>query len=321
MINPAIIDLIKESSSIGILSHISPDGDSLGSSLALYNGLKNSDKDVKIIVDDDIPSTYHFLKSWERIERPIKDYDFDVVIVLDSGNVERVGNSDKYLKGSSVINIDHHPSNTNFGQYNIVDSEAAATAEIIYCFLQKLGIEIDKHISECLYTGIVTDTGKFQYSNTTSTTHYIAGNLMKYDINPSKITSLIYQNNSKEKLKLKGEAINNIEFFYDDKISCITITQEVTNRIGAKDDDFDGVVNIARDVSTVEVAIFLREEENGRVKVSLRSKEYIDVNYIAGKFGGGGHKRASGATIQGDIYTLKNDLVEETIKLFQEIER
>ena len=311
-----MINLIKESSNIVILSHIAPDGDSIGSSLALFNSLTKQGKNVKFILDDDVPLIYSFLKGSDKVEKPIKDYAFELVIVLDSGDVGRLGESAKYLNEGKIINIDHHVSNSAFGSYNIIDSTAAATAEIVYNVIKTLNIDIDKDMSECLYTAIVTDTGQFQYSNTTATTHHIVGDLINYGVKPSKIHSLVYQNNTKEKIKLIGEAINTLEFYLNDKISCITIKKEQFKKIGAKSEDCEGIINFARDIGSVEVALFFREDDGGKIKASFRSKNYIDVNIIAEKFGGGGHKRASGATILGNLDTIKKQVIKETIELF-----
>ncbi|TAH59562.1 MAG: bifunctional oligoribonuclease/PAP phosphatase NrnA, partial [Gottschalkiaceae bacterium] len=166
MINPKIIKVIKESANIIILSHIAPDGDSIGSSLALFNALIKHGKNAKFVLDDVVPEIYKFLAGADEVEKPSNNYDYDVVIVLDSGDIGRLGKSAKYLNKKSIINIDHHISNTSFGTHNMIDSNAAATAEIVYNIIRALGIDIDKDIAECLYTGIVTDTGQFQYSNT-----------------------------------------------------------------------------------------------------------------------------------------------------------
>lgn len=316
MINSKIITLIKESVNIIILSHIAPDGDSIGSALALLNALKKWDKNIKFILDDEVPEIYKFLAGADKVEKPCNNDIFDLVIVLDSGDINRLGKSSKYLNKKNVINIDHHVSNTSFGTYNIIDSNAAATAELVYGMIKALGIGMDKNIAECLYTGIVTDTGQFQYSNTTSATHSIAGDLIDYGVNPSMLYRKIYQNNTKEKMKLIGEAIDSLEFYLDDKISCITIKKEQFDEIGAKDEDADGIINFARDMNTVEVALFFKENSDGKVKVGFRSKDYIDVNIAAEQFGGGGHKRAAGATIIGDIDIIKEQVINKVIELF-----
>ncbi|MDD2481160.1 MAG: bifunctional oligoribonuclease/PAP phosphatase NrnA [Lutispora sp.] len=316
LINPAVIKLIRDSNNIAILSHIMPDGDNIGSSLALYNALNKIGKNAAFILEDDVPQIYKFLKGSEKVEKPQNNHKFELVIVLDCGDTGRLGKSERYLEGRKVVNIDHHLSNTNFGLYNLVDPNAAATSEIIYQLIKSLDIPLDKDISECIYTGIVTDTGQFQYSNTTNFTHQIAGDLIKQGVEPSKLYRDIYQNNSKAKMKLIGRAINSLEFYHQDKIASMTLKKEVFESIGAQDEDADGIINFARDINEVEVALFFKEAEDEKVKIGFRSKDYVNVNEIAQKFGGGGHKRAAGATVTGEIENIKEKVLEAAIEAF-----
>ncbi len=317
MIISEIIKLIKESENIAILSHAAPDGDSIGSSLALYNSIISIGKKAKVIIDDDVPVIYRFLKNADEICYVDTVDKFDLAIVLDSSGVDRLGNSSKYLVNKKVVNIDHHISNTGFGTYNIVHTDAAATAEIIYKIIIKMGIRIDKDIAGCLYAGIVTDTGKFQYSNTTSETHQIASELLKHGVNSSEFFKLIYQNITKEKTKLIGESINIMEFYCEDKISVITLSKEQFLKTGAKEEDTEGIIDFARDINSVELALLFRESKDGNIKISFRSKDYINVNVFAGKFGGGGHKSAAGATVSGDIISVKEKVLSKAFELFR----
>lgn len=316
MINPAVVKLIGDSKNIAILSHIMPDGDNIGSSLALYNALSKIGKNVVFILDDDVPEVYKFLKGSQKTEKPDNDHKFDLVIVLDCGDVGRLGRSSRYLEGAKVINIDHHLSNSNFGLYNIVDISAAATGEIIYRLINRLEIALDKDICECIYTGIVTDTGQFQYSNTTDLTHEIAADLVRHGAEPWKLYRAIYQNNSKSKMKLIGEAINSLEFHFQSKIASMIIRKEVFETVGAKDEDADGIINFARDINGVEVALLFKETEDGKVKIGFRSKDFVNVSDIAQEFGGGGHKRAAGATVAGAVENIKERVIESVKKAF-----
>jgi phosphoesterase RecJ-like protein len=316
LINPRIVDKIMESNKIAIMSHIMPDGDNVGSSLALYNALKKSGKDVYLILDDEIPKIYKFLKNSDKVERPGQYESFDAVIALDCGDAGRLGKSRLYLENNFVINIDHHISNDEFGDLNLVDSNAAATAEIIYQIIKILGIEMDSEIAECLYTAIVTDTGQFQYSNTTSETHQIIGDLIRSGVNVSLMFERIYQNSSKEKVMLMKTALDTLEFFHDDRISCISLTLEQMRRINAAEEDSDGIINLARDIECVEVAIFLKELEPGRIKVGLRSKKSVDVASVSLQFGGGGHVRAAGCTLNGTIEDVKAKVLDAVIAEF-----
>ncbi|MGE5629839.1 MAG: DHH family phosphoesterase [Caulobacteraceae bacterium] len=310
MIYPKIINKIKESGKIAILSHIMPDGDAVGSSLALYNALRKAGKEARYILDDSIPGTYSFLKNAEMTEKPGEYEKFDLVIALDCGDEERLGACSKYLKDNFVINIDHHISNNEFGSMNMVDSNAAATGEIVYQIIKIMGIEMDKDISECLYTAIVTDTGQFQYSNTTSVTHQIAGDLINNGVDTPVMFERIYQNNSKEKVLLMKIALDSMEFYQNDSICCISLSKEQMASVNAKESDADGLVNLARDIESTEVAVFLKELDKDKVKVGLRSKKVVDVCKVASAFGGGGHVRAAGCTVHGSLLDVKGKVLE-----------
>ena len=317
MIYPKIISKIKDSNKIAIMSHIMPDGDNVGSSLALYNALKKSGKDVHLILDDEIPKVYKFLKYADKVKSPGQYESFDVVIALDCGDAKRLGKCRLYLENNFVINIDHHISNDEFGNLNMVDSNASATGEIIYQIIKILGIDMDKEISECLYTAIVTDTGQFQYSNTTSLTHQIAGELIKNGVNVSLMFERIYQNSSKEKVMLMKTALDTLEFYYNDSISCVSLTLEQMKEVNAIETDSDGIINLARDIECVEAAIFLKELEPGKIKVGLRSKKLVDVAAVSLKFGGGGHVRAAGCTLHGTIEEVKEKVLDAIIAEFK----
>jgi phosphoesterase RecJ-like protein len=310
LIFKSIIDKIKDSNKIAVLSHVMPDGDSIGSSLALYNALKKCGKDVRFILDDDIPRKYGFLKSSGEIQRPGQFESFDAVIVLDCGDTERLGNSSIYLNNNYVINIDHHMSNNKYGDLNMVNKDSAAAGELVYDLIKELDIVMDREISECLYTAIVTDTGQFQYSNTTSRTHLIVGDLINNGVNVSLMSERIYQNNSKEKTVLMNMALSSLEFFHNDVTSCISLTLEQMKEANASDEDSDGIINLARDIECVEVAIFLREVEPGVVKVGLRSKKKADVSAVAVLFGGGGHLHAAGCTLPGTVDEVKKKILD-----------
>lgn len=314
MIYREIIKKIKDSTKIAVMSHIMPDGDNIGSCLALYNALKKYGKDVHFILDDDIPKVYKFLKNFDKAVMPGQYESFDIVIALDCGDAERLGKSKLYIEDNFTINIDHHISNDEFGNLNLVDSNASATGEIIFKIIKMLGMEMDPEISECLYTAIVTDTGQFQYSNTTSMTHQIAGELIENGVNVSLMYERIYQNNSKEKVMLLKAALDTLEFYHNNSISCVSLTLEQMKEANARGDDSDGIINLARDIECVEVAIFLKELEPGKIKVGLRSKKVVDVASVSLQFGGGGHVRAAGCTLYGTIDEVKEKILEAVIE-------
>lgn len=312
MIYEQIIDIINKSSKIAVTSHMQPDGDNIGSSLALCLALKKLGKKAVFVIDDNVPELYRFLKGAREVEKPssVAEIDFDLLIALDCGDLERLGKVAQLVSKTKLINIDHHISNTKFGEVNLVEENASATAEIVYKLIKSMGIFIDKDIADCIYTGVVTDTGMFQYSNTSEETHSIAAELIIAGVSPSDIFNKIYQNSPKEKVLLMGEALKSLEFFNNDMVSCISISKAQVDNIAEEDIDTEGIVNLGRDIFGVEVAIFLKQKETNLVKVSLRSKTYIDVSIIAKDFGGGGHIRAAGCAVAGSLESVKQQILE-----------
>lgn len=314
------LDLINKYNNIFICSHIQPDGDSLGSVLALAMAIKkyNDKANVKVIKVDNIPKDFLFLPGVDMFKEYDEEDEVDLFISLDSSDKERLGNGEYFLsKAKAVINIDHHITNEKFGNINIVIPSASATCEIVYKFINMMNIDIDKDIASCLYTGINTDTGRFMYSNTTYEVHMIVAELMKTGIDTDYINRNIYQNKSIEKTKLFIEALNKLELYNNDKVAITMITQEMLDKTKATIEDSEGIVSFIRDIDTIEVACLLKEISENEIKVSLRSKEYVDVSKICIKFNGGGHKRAAGCTINKNLNVAKKMILDEIINNFR----
>ena len=306
------IKLIKKSDNIYIASHVQPDGDNIGSILALGMAIKRLKGKVNIIKVDDIPSDYHFLPGLELIrEHDVGQY-IDLFIALDSSDIDRLGLGKEFAsKADKIINIDHHVTNDNFGHINIISTSSGATGEIVYEFIKKMGVKIDKDIATCLYTAISTDTGSFIYSNTSYKTHLIVAELLKIGIDNNHINVNLYQSRSMERTKLFIDSLNRLEFFLDGKMGIITVTQEMLRDNNAKLEDTEGIVSFIRDIDSVEVACLLKEIDKNEIKVSIRSKKEIDVSKICNKFDGGGHMRAAGCTIYSEIEDAKQLILEE----------
>lgn len=311
MIYPAIIKTIKASKNILITTHINPDGDAIGALLGLYIALSRAGYQVWPVIDDEFPKLYKFLTGWENVRKPsdpevlAEKEKIDLIIALDCGDVERLGESASYMAGKAIINIDHHISNTAFGTLNMVDSNAAAAGEIIYQIIKILGLPLDKDISEALYTAIVTDTGQFRYSNTTSVTHQIAGDLINNGVETPYMYEQIYQNISKARMILSGKALNSLKLSCDDKVASMAVTLSDMDSSGADGSDTEGIINFGRDIDSVEIAVLFKEHEEEKIKVSFRSKNIVDVAELAQEFGGGGHPRAAGCTIYKTIDEAK----------------
>lgn len=312
------VEFINEYDNIFLCSHVQPDGDNIGSTIALYMAIKKKKENVKVVKTDEIPSDYLFLPNIQVFKEYSLDEQVDLFISLDSSDVERLGPGKELLKkAKKIINIDHHVTNNGFGDINIVLPSASATGEIVYKFIKHMDAEIDKDIATCLYTAISTDTGRFMYSNTTYETHLIASELLKTGIDINNINIHLYQNRSMERTKLFLEAINNMDFHLDGKVGIAVVTQDMLSRNNAKLEDSEGIVSFIRDTSTIEVACLLKEISEKEIKVSLRSKQHVDVSKIALNFGGGGHIRAAGCTIYDTIDNAKKVVLDEILKCFR----
>lgn len=315
VINKAI-DLIKSSQKISIVSHVSPDGDNLGSILAMGIALRKLGKEVNIIKTDEIPSDYHFLPQVETI----MDYDgqdIELLIVLDCSDIDRLGDLKNLVsKSKNTLNIDHHISNTAFADYNIVDSKAAATGEIVYMFLNKMGIEIDEEIATCIYTAISTDTGSFMYESVTDSTHEIIADLLRKGIDKNNIVLNLYQSRSMERTNLFIDCLSTFKIYHEDKIATVKVTQDMLKDNNAQMEDTEGIISFVKDTKGVEVACILKEHKDGTIKISLRSKEYVDVAKICSEFNGGGHIRAAGCSIKENIEKAENLMVQKLIDMW-----
>lgn len=316
MIINDILNKIMESNSINITFHTSPDGDSLGSALALYQGIKNLGKKVDILSKEDMPKTFKFLPFSNKIDG--KNYkvkeDVDCVIVLDCGNVERI-NAELDLENRNyfLMNIDHHMSNEFYGDLNYVNTDAAAVSESVYEILKTLNVTIDKDIAKCLYTSIITDTGSFRYPSTTENTHKVAGNLINAGVDFSSIHREIYENKDFTRLKLYGKVFEEMKLV-DEKICVMKITYSMLKEIGLEEaKDTSDVISMGMQVGSVEASVLLKEAEEG-IKISLRSKKFVDVRKVAEKFSGGGHVRASGAYVKGKTLHEVEKMIIESIK-------
>lgn len=313
------IRMIKKSNSIYVASHINPDGDNVGSTLALVMALKKMNKDVTPLLTGEIPSDYKFLPKIDLYEDYSGDlHPIDLFIAVDSADVDRLGINKPLLDVSkNILNIDHHISNTNFGMINLVDDKASATGELIYHLIKAMGIEIDIDIATCLYTAISTDTGSFIYDNVTDQTHEIIADLIRVGIDKSDINIQLYGSRSMEKTKLFIKSLSTLKLFNDNKIAIVQVSQKMLEDTGTTLDDTEGIISFVREIESVEVACILKESEELKTKISMRSKKYINVSDIAANFNGGGHIRAAGGTIYANIKEAEPIVVNKIKEYFR----
>lgn len=318
-----IADILKKNNHFIISSHTHLDGDALGSELALYFMLRQLKKDVKIINQDKTPDIYQFLPGVKDIrcaEELDEDFFFKVksgtiLVILDSSNLERIGNIHIDMNQIEfIVNIDHHPSNTGFGSYNYIDPHASSVGEILYNLGKQMDCTITRQMAVPLYTAIVTDTGSFRYANTRASTFQIAFDLVKLGVNPNRITNYIYNNNEISSLKILGEALRNLRLDSSSKISWTVITRDMLEKTQSKDEEIEGIVDKILSIKKVQVAAFFRETKNGSIKVSFRSKGEYNVDHFAHIFGGGGHANAAGCNIKGTIDKVTQKVISKLQK-------
>ena len=308
------LDNIKEeilnAKDIAILTHETPDGDAIGSSLALYNGIKQLGKDVEVIIPE-YPKIFSFLPGASEIKKEGKTERYDLAIALDCSDTKRLKDiSGCFEHANKTINIDHHGSNTMFADFNFVNPVAPACAQILVTVLEYLEAEIDRNIGSCLIAGIITDTGGFKYQGVTAETFEFAASLLNKGVNVSDVYRRVFEKIPREAFELRRVANNRLEFFEDGKISFTYTTKQDEIDLNTATGDHEGIVELGRSVEGVEVAIYLREIEGG-YKVSLRSSEYVNVSDICMMFGGGGHPKAAGCNMLLPLDQAKEKIINK----------
>lgn len=308
-----IIDAINKAKKIGIFTHISPDGDAIGSSLGLCLGLKQLKKDVEVIADE-YSRCFNFLPGREYIkEKGNKEY--DLAIALDCASKARLFDPKNSFDNSSLtISIDHHASNTYFADYNYVEENSPAASKTIIKVLKRLNISINLEVGTCLMSGIITDSGGFRYKTVDDETFEFAANMLDVGVDISDIYYRTFDVKTKAQFELSSIATSRLKFYSNNKIALTYVTNADLKKVKASAGDHEGIVNIGRNIEGVEASIFLREDENGVYKVSLRSNDHVNVAEVAEVFGGGGHDRAAGCIIDSSLDKAVKKLVKETTK-------
>ena len=319
MVIEQLNSIIKNSKNILLISHINPDGDTLGSMCGLYSLIKdNLKKKCDMVAVSDVPVTYNFLPYIEDVKH-ISEFDlsreYDLVITIDVAAIDRFADAEKlFKKAKNTINIDHHETNVGYAGVNIIESQAAATGEIILEIAEKLDWKISLETAVNLYVAIVTDTGCFKFSNTTQRTMESAGKLLALGVNPSEIYQKCYESSSKDMVLFQSYCVNKSEFLNDDKIAYTIVYKKDLEKFNNQGEDFtDGLTEKLRAIRTTEVAFVVKELNSTTSKVSMRSKEK-DIAQVCSVFGGGGHKLAAGAVIKATPKKAVSMIIEEIKK-------
>ncbi len=309
-----IIEVINKAKNIGIFTHISPDGDAIGSSLALMLGLKSLKKEVEITTDE-YSKCFEFLPGVDEIKKELTKK-YDLTIALDCASFNRLHDPKEVFKKSNIsIAIDHHGSNTYFANYNYVEANSPATCMTLVKIFKRLNINITKEIGECLMAGIITDSGGFRYNTVTDETFEFAAQMLDLGVDISYIYFRTFDAKTMPQFKLTAIATNRLKFYSNNQIAVTYITLKDFKKAKAYIGDHEGIVNIGRNIEGVEVSVFLREDIDGSYKVSIRSNKDLDIAEVAKVFDGGGHKQAAGCTIKDDLEIAIKKIIKEINKI------
>lgn len=306
----ALVRLIRKSKRILLTTHMNPDGDAVGSLIALGLGLKQIKKKRFLYMRDSVPRIYQFLPSQKLIQNKLPEQNHDLTLLVDVGHSDRVSDEFKKFKGRGfVATIDHHSAGMSDADRQFCFPKSAATGELIYEILRLLRVKITKAIATNLYTAISTDTGSFKYSNTTAQTFQIAAKLVALGVNVWEVAENSYETLSAPRMELMRCALANMTLHENQRISWIVLRQADFIASKALPEDTEGLINIPRSIDTVEVAIFFKEQADGKIKVSFRSRVQVDVAKLALEWKGGGHARAAGCTIEGSMDEVVKQVV------------
>ena len=311
------IDNIKEeiekANDIVILTHECPDGDAVGSALAMYLTLRKMNKQVDVIIPE-YSNVFSFLPGATEIKKEGKREPYDLAISVDVTGIARLNGFAKYFENAKTkIQIDHHQVNDMFADYNFVNPASPACAQNLILIIEKLGVEIDKEIGTCLLTGIITDTGGFKYEGVSAETFEFTSWLLAKGVNVSDVYKRVLQTKTKANFELRKIIMDRMEFINNNKITFTYMTLEDEKKVGAVPGDHEGLVEVGRDIEGVEVSIFLRQIDGG-YKASLRSNNYVNVSDVCIPFSGGGHIRAAGCNIYGTLEEAKQKIIAEVEK-------
>lgn len=298
-------DFLKSNDEYIFLTHAQPDGDTVGAAYSLGYALKGMGKKVKILCADHIPSKFSYIISsfkHDEVTNP-------AVVALDIADEKLLGSLYAEFCGKTDLVIDHHVSNKKYGKMNYVVADAAATCEIMADVLTELKVNMTQHITDAVFTGIVTDTGCFKFSNTTAKTHITAAKLINLGAQAAEINRLMFDTKSKSRIKIEAEVMANMEFYFGGRVAVIVLTQDMIKKVGCNTSDLDGINALSRVIEGVMIGITVREKETGIFKVSLRTNEPISASEICAQYGGGGHTRAAGCEFSVPIEEIKSQLL------------
>ncbi len=309
-----VTETLHQADNVLIVCHVFPDGDALGSQLALGDILESLGKKVYYYCEEFASTIYEFMPGSEKLSNDLPDIaSFDAAVAVDCGDRFRLGREmDTLLQIHPFVVIDHHAGHRDFGDISWVEADRSSTAEMIFDLALALGADISYNAAYCLYTAIVSDSGSFRYESTSAYTFQVAGQLLNRGVVPSEVAGKLFDSYSVNRLRLLEKVLGSLELYADGQIAVIFVTIEMFEASGARAEDTEEFINLPRALRSVKVAVFLKETPDGYIKVSLRAKGECDVARVAAKFGGGGHVNAAGFKVPGkSIAEVSEELLQE----------
>jgi phosphoesterase RecJ-like protein len=308
-----ISNALRDARTVGVASHIRPDADALGSTIAFALWLRDCGKEVTAYNEEGSTSKFHYLPCHEIVSLPpATPQKFDVFVALDTSVKNRLGTVNKAIApGTTILNIDHHISNENYGNVNFIDASAPATGQILLEFFQHVGARVSAEMATNLFAAISTDTGSFQYAGTNERTFAAASHLISCGVDVPGLSRAMYDSQPRRRFELLRHALNTAEFHCDDRIATFSLPMDLVERLKVLPEDNEGIIDHLRSIDGVEAAVFFEELPEGKVRVSARSKfPRIDVCKVCKQFEGGGHAMAAGARVDGTLAQVKNDFLK-----------
>lgn len=298
--------LFRERDRFLIACHENPEGDAIGSELALALALRKMGKTATVLNSDPVPGNLAFLPGADTILFDADGSSFEVAVVIDCGAPERTGRAGVELRKCPIlVNIDHHFTNNAQGDFCLIDPGAAATGILVHRILAEMGVPIERDVAVNIYVAILTDTGSFRYSNSSPEAFHIAGDMVKLGVDPWEVAERVYETQTADRLGLLGRVLGSLELAAGGRVAAITTRREDFRDFSATKDHLEGFINYPRSIAGVEVAVGFREETAGEIRVSLRAKGKVDVSAIASVLGGGGHRNAAGCSVRGSLKEVK----------------
>jgi phosphoesterase RecJ-like protein len=307
----AICRVLREKERFLIACHENPEGDAIGSELALALALRNMGKTATVLNADPVPANLLFLPGADTVVFAEDGSTYDVAVVVDCGSPERTGRvAQELLKCPLLVNIDHHRTNGDLGELSLVDPDAAATGLLVHRILSAMKYEIGLDVAINIYVAVLTDTGSFHYGSSSPEAFEVAGEMVRRGVDPWAVAEQVYETQSVQRLRLLGRVLDSLDVASDGRVACITTLCEDLREFASGKDALEGFINYPRSIVGVEVAVSFREEEGGVIRVSFRSKGRVDVSAVAARFGGGGHRNAAGCTVPGTLADVKKRVLE-----------